>query len=121
MTKPAGASARAARRHRVAPEVHAVRTGGQRDVEPIVDEHTCACPACGVETTRDETGECASIEIALADLNEIDAGSGRGADRGDERIVASLAEAPPIGDHADNRAHGRGSVSSTLLRRPVSA
>jgi len=63
----------------------------------------------------------ASCVEGVQDLNEIDAGSCRGADRGDERIVASLAEAPPIGDHADNRAHGRGSVPSTLLRRPVSA
>jgi hypothetical protein len=73
-----------------------MRTSHQRNVEAIVDEHARACPARGVEAARNDTGKRGSVEIAFADLNEIDTGTSGSADRRDERVFSSIAEAPPV-------------------------
>ena len=60
---------RGAGRHRVAPQVHARRAAGQRDVEPVVHDDARAGAAGDGDRVLDEPRERPRVEIALADLD----------------------------------------------------
>ena len=63
------------RRHRVVPEMHAIGATGERDIETIVDHHTRPrSPSSARTKSRDDGGQLRGLEIAFANLNEVDSG-----------------------------------------------
>src|SRR5688572_15575044 len=89
----------------IAPQVHAVRAGRARHIETVVHENPCARPAHGVDTRLDEMRQRPGVEVALADLHEIDSGTRRGADLAYKRVRIAGAYAAASSDHADHRRH----------------
>jgi hypothetical protein len=96
--------------------VHAVRPRGERTVEPIVDEHSRPRSGDRADAPRQDAGHGGPFEVALAHLDEIDAGARRQHDAANERILEVFVVrraagglmkcAAPIGDHAQHRTHG---------------
>jgi hypothetical protein len=62
-------------RDRVSPQVHAVGSRGQRDVDPIVDDNPGRRAPRDCEQLADERRQRSSFEIVLADLDEIECAS----------------------------------------------
>ena len=75
-------------RDRVSPQVDAVGSRGQRDVDPIVDDNPGGRAPRDGEQLADEGHQRTSFEIALPDLDQIDASVHRMADlRGESRAA----------------------------------
>ena len=77
--------------------MHAVRTGCQRHVDAIVDEHPRLRPADGLDTSTHQRRQRAAIEIALPHLHEMYAGTSGPAHALDEEVGATCPRVP-IGD-----------------------
>jgi len=101
---------------RVAAEVYPVCAGGSGNVDAIVDEHLrCAATGRG-EAPGHERGQLPSLEVALTDLNQVDAGSGGRPDELDQPIdsVEARGQATAVGHEAD---HDCSIVSIVSMRR----
>ena len=87
--------------------MHAVGAARQRDVEPIVDDEPGGRAAGDGQHGLDEGRQRAGLQIALADLNQIDAASTACSEPGQQEATgvsrrAGAGEPPPIGDQADH-------------------
>ena len=106
-TNPGGASpARARGRHRIAAQVHAVRAGGQRHVEPIVDDDAGRLPRVRAPPgARASAARSPALEVALAHVHQVHPRVDRDRDL--------LAPAPRAGPRRrrDTRASRRRSVT----------
>jgi hypothetical protein len=83
--------------------VHTVGPGGQRHVESIVDDDARAGPARRFDTVADETKQRPCLQIAFANLNEVDTVA-----RGPRHSPGEMRlgfEPPAVGDHAEDRPH----------------
>ena len=101
----------------------AVGSARQRDVEPIVDDDARGpCRVAMASSSATSDGQRTSFEIALPDLDQIDAGvrphartcavrQSRRARRG-----AGGDQAPPIRDQADHRVSSCGEIASRIAR-----
>ena len=80
-----------------------------------------AVPRVTREQLGDQRGQRAGLEIALADLDQIDAGVGRAPRLRDQAGArragaAPAATAPPIGDQADHRVSSCSDTSRAVAR-----
>ena len=100
--------------------MHAVRSCGHRDVGPIVDEHLRARPFDHIYASPHERGQLSPLEIALPNLDQIDAGARSGRYEVDEAIdvIGRNRETPAIGHQAN---HDCSIVSIVSIRRRVSS
>src|SRR5262245_37335654 len=97
-------------------QVHAVRAGRKRDVEPIVDQDSGARGPDRGEAPLDQAGQVAGLHVALADLHEIDARFGGSRNTPHQIIVAS--KPATIRDHADDRSHSAPQIDMARVRGP---
>jgi hypothetical protein len=82
-----------------------MRTSGQGDIEPIVDQHPCPRADRRLDAPCDEAHQGAAVHIAFSDLNEVNAGRNGGGNTAYKAILRLITEAESVGDHADDRAH----------------
>jgi len=80
---------RTRRRNRIAAQVHAVRAAGERDIQPLVDDHPRLRSAGEAHELDDERRQRRSLEIGFSHLNEIDAGPARRRDIARPPIVGA--------------------------------
>ena len=100
--------------------MHAIGAADERDVEPIVDDDERRRSASDADRFRDQIGKTAGVQVALPNLDEIDAGvygfaNLRDDTAPDRGIVAPDAEPAAIGDQAED---GRGSIEHRAARAP---
>ena len=103
--------------------MYAVRAGGQRDVEPIVDDNTRLCPSDDVEKPANQPDHPESRQIVLSRLDEIDAGIGSPGHEIRQAFVnlrfvgahfQPLRQATPISDETNERTGQHRAVCTTL-------
>lgn len=85
--------------------MHAVRTRGERDVEPVIDDHARPRAANRVDASLREANERPASEIALTHLNDMDASPRRRAYAFDERRLPGPAKTVAVSDQADDGGH----------------
>jgi hypothetical protein len=87
--------------------MHAMCTGGDRHIQPIVDENPRSRVAHGLDRSSDKLQQGAIGHITLANLNQMYASSRGKGHTANQNCLAMLAEAAPISNHADDRTHAK--------------
>jgi hypothetical protein len=113
---------------RIAPQMDAVGTCGQRYVESIVHHHLRAGALCRGHAPANQAQQLECFEVRLSDVHDIDTGGTRLADLADERVMAdrcAFASDQPIGrrdetnDRRTIRPRRHASVGEGLPARAV--
>ena len=76
--------------------MHAVRTGRERHVKPIVHDHSRARAAHSINTAHDQTHERTAVQVAFANLHEVNAGERGGVYTTHQRLLPRDAEPTAI-------------------------
>ena len=98
-----------------------VRRGGERHIEPIVDDDAGTRTADGVDTGGNKARQRSAVEVAFTDLHEVHTSARRCTDAAHQRVFPRRAEPTSIGDETEDRAQRRGFYFSTCsLPRSVS-
>src|SRR6266850_178242 len=85
--------------------MNAVRARRKRHVETIVDEDSGPRAAHSLDARGDETCQRAAVEVALTNLNEVNACTRRSPHAFDERDLPGWSETPPVGDQTNHGLH----------------
>ena len=84
--------------------MNTVCAGDDRDVEPVVHQHARCGASCDVNTVGDHLREEPPFEIALPDLDQMNALSGGRRDTLDQTRAPGCAQPSAIGDETEDRA-----------------
>jgi hypothetical protein len=85
--------------------VNPVRTGGEGDVQPVVDEYARPSPSYGLDRLRHEREQGTAGHVSFANLDQMDARSRSRGNPSNQGSLWAVTEAPAIRDHADDRMH----------------
>jgi hypothetical protein len=77
-------------------------TGGQCDVKTIIHENASTCPTHGGNARRHQTIQWPTLQVALANLNEVHALARSRSNPLDERLLPRRAVAAPVGNETED-------------------
>ena len=96
--------------------MHSVRPRCKSDVEPIVDQNACSGAVHGRYTRRHQTHQRSPVEIAFADLHQVNAFARRVFDARNQRLITVRPEQPAVGNQTKNRLQVERLAAETLQR-----